>query len=214
MRRTVAVFVALAAIALPALAAARTIQIANAGVVSPPSCPGNPCVVVSRTTAFQVTDGGGGTPFVISRSGRIVAWQVSLGVPVNSQIHYFDKLEGGTARASLAILENAGSLEYRLIALSPVVHLQPYFGKTADLQLSHPIRVAKGDIVALSVPTWLPALALDYPPSTFWRASRPHAQCLDVSLQTMQGILGSEAGYDCLYQKALVTYGATEKTSG
>jgi hypothetical protein len=69
-------------------------------------------------------------------------------------------------------------------------------------------------VLALSVPTWLPALALNYPTTTSWRASRPATRCTDVALQTMQSIVGSSAGYDCLYQTALVTYGATETTAG
>jgi hypothetical protein len=216
MRRTISatLTVAALALALPALAQALTIQIANGGVVSPPSCPASPCVVVSRTTAVQVKDGSDNGPFVVKQSGRIVSWSVTLGVPSASQIHYFDTHEGGTARASLAVLRDVDGLEYKLVALSPVVHLEPDFGTTARLKLPASIPVIKGDVIALSVPTWLPALALNYPTSTSWRASRGPARCTDVAVQTMQISIGSSAGYDCLYQTALVTYSATEATAG
>lgn len=206
--------VAALALALPAGALALDIQITNTGTVAPPSCPANPCAVVSRTTAIQVEDGSDSGPFVVKRNGRIVSWSVTLAAPSSGQIHYFDKHEGGTARAAIAILRNTGYLDDELVATGPVIHLQPDFGKTAQLRLSRPIPVVKGDIVALSVPTWLPALALGYPTTTSWRASRRAAECSDVTRQTVQSSAGSVTRYDCLYQTALVTYGATETARG
>jgi hypothetical protein len=199
------------AIGLPAGALAAEISIANSGVVSQPSCPLSPCAVISRTTAIQVKDGGVSGPLQVKRNGRIRSWSVTLAIPSSYEIHYFDKHEGGTARAALAILQNVGGLAYKLVALSPVVHLQPDFGTTAVMALADPIRVIKGELLALAVPTWLPALALDYPASTSWRASRSSSQCSDVALQTMQSLVGSLAVYGCLYQTALIPYGATEK---
>ena len=50
--------------------------------------------------------------------------------------------------------------------------LEKYFGKTAQFPLATTIPVKKGDIVALTVPTWAPALALGFGNNTSWRASR------------------------------------------
>jgi hypothetical protein len=199
-------------LALPATALSTEITIANTGTVSPPSCPASPCAVVSRTTAVQVKDGSDIGPFTVSRRGRIVSWSVTLADPSALQIHYFDLHEGGTARAALAVLHNKGGLDFKLVALSPLEHLQPDFGKTTQFQLATPIHVAKGDVLALSVPTWIPALALGYQSTTSWRASRSTSQCLDVTIQTFQTVIGSSAAYDCLYQTALITYSATEST--
>jgi hypothetical protein len=163
---------------------------------------------------MQVKDGSDNGPFVVKQSGRIVAWSVTLGVPSASQIHYFDTHEGGTARASLAVLRSVGGLAFKLVAISPVVHLQPDFGKTTQIPLAATIPVVKGEVIALSVPTWLPALALNYPTTTSWRASRRVSRCTDVEQQTAQSTIGSTLGYDCLYQTALVTYSATETTGG
>jgi len=196
--------------AVPAGATSAEISIANSGVVSQPSCPVSPCAVISRTTAIQVDDGGVRGPFKIGRDGSIRSWSVTLALPSTGEIHYFDKHEGGTARAALAVLRHVGGLDYRLEALSQVVHLQPDFGTTASVPLANPIRVVKGDVLALAVPTWLPALALGYPATTSWRASRTSSQCTDVAIQTMQSLVGSAAVYGCLYQTALITYGATE----
>jgi hypothetical protein len=196
---------------IPAVALPAEISIANSGVVSQPSCPLSPCAVISRTTAIQVNDGGVSGPFKIRQDGRIRSWSVTLAAPSTYEIHYFDKHEGGTARAAIAILQNVGGLAYKLVALSPVVHLQPDFGTTAQVRLANPIRVVKGEVLALAVPTWLPALALDYPTTTSWRASRSSSRCSDVGLETMQSLLGASAVYGCLYQTALIPYGATEK---
>ncbi|HEX2703812.1 MAG TPA: hypothetical protein VHM72_10320 [Solirubrobacteraceae bacterium] len=201
------------ALAVPAVTLAAEVAIANSGVVSAPSCPSSPCSVISRTTAIQIKDGGDVDPFKIRRGGSIRSWWVTLAIPSTDEIHYFDTHEGGTARAALAVLRNVGGLDYKLVALSSIVHLQPDFGKTAQLRLTNPIRVVKGDVVALAVPTWLPALSLAYPATTSWRASRSAAQCSDVAIQTMQSLVGSSAGYDCLYPNALITYGASESTS-
>lgn len=190
--------------------ATAAIQIANTGTVDPPSCPVNPCVVISKTTALQVKDGSTLQPFAIKRAGRITAWSVTLGLPSSGQIHYFDTSEGGTARAALAVLRNVRGLDYRLIAESPIVRVQPYFGKTLELTLSAAIPVIKGDVLALAVPTWLPALALNYPPVTSWRASRSASRCKDVTAQSSQSVIGSSVEYACLYQTALITFSATE----
>jgi hypothetical protein len=209
-RLSAAVIAAAVVCALAPAALASVVQIANTGTVDAPSCPANPCAVISRTTAMQVVDSGVPGPFVIKHSGRLVAWSVTLALPSPSQIHFFDANEGGTARAALAVLRQVHGSDYELIDVSPVVHLQPYFGRTARLKLASWIPVIKGDIVALAVPTWVPALALSYPNGTSWRASRGASRCTDVARQTMQSVIGSDASYDCLYQTALVTYAATE----
>ena len=65
-----------------------------------------------------------------------------------------------------------------------MVKLEPYFGKTAQFPLETTIQVKKGDIIALTVPTWAPALALGFGNDTSWRASRAKKQCTTTSAQT------------------------------
>lgn len=203
---------ALAVLALGATAPAATVQLTNPGVVSPPSCPANPCTVVSRTTAIQVADGTVSGPFVVKQRGRITSWSVTLATPVTEQIHYFDTHEGGPAEAEIGVLRPVGGLNYELVSESGVVHFQPWFGKTAKINLHRSLRVKPGEVIALIVPTWLPALALNYPSTTAWRASRTSAACNDVADQTVQNLVGSRTAYGCLYTTAMVTYAATEVT--
>ncbi len=67
----------------------------------------------------------------------------------------------------------------------------------------------KGYIVALTVPTWAPALALGFGKDTSWRASREKKQCASTSSQSTQTSIGSAVQYFCLYQTARLTYSAT-----
>jgi hypothetical protein len=200
-------------IAIPASSAsAATIHLTNPGSVSAPSCPANPCAAVSRTTAFQASDGSSATPFTVQQAGRLTAWSVTLGAPDKAQIHYFDKHEQGTAQAAIGVLRSVGGTVHELVAKSAVVHLQPWFGKTATIRLRHPIRLEPGETIALIVPTWAPALALNFPAGTSWEASRTSAECSSVAVQTVQEVVSSRATYACSYPTAQVTYGATELT--
>jgi hypothetical protein len=176
-----------------------------------PSCPGSPCLAVSRTTGFQVKVATTHNPLMAPRNGTVVAWTIMLGKPNASQIKFFDANEGGVAEAGIAILrpQPTPNLTYKLIAQSPLVKLQPYFGETAQFPLESTLAVKKGDIVALTVPSWAPTLALGFGKDTSWRASRLKSQCSNTATQTAQTQIGAAVQYYCLYQTARLTYSAT-----
>src|SRR5271167_2919541 len=217
MRRISAVILGslMLALALPAGAWALLSEVGVLPPTSPetaPSCPASPCLAVSRTTGFQVkVTSTHNNPLSAPRSGTIVAWTIMLGKPNASQIKFFNANEGGAAEAGIAILraERKPPLTYKLIAQSPLVKLEPYFGKTAQFPLETTIPVKKGDIVALTVPSWAPALALGFGKNTSWRASRSKSQCSSTSTQTTHTAIGSSLQYYCLYQTARLTYSTT-----
>jgi hypothetical protein len=203
------------ALVLPAGSSA---TLSEVGVIAPttnpatvPSCPATPCLAVSRTTGFQVKVGSTHNLVMAPRDGTIVAWTIMLGKPNATQIKFFNANEGGVAEAGISILRPVPkpNLTFKLIAQSPLVKLQPYFGKTAQFPLASTIPVKKGDVVALTVPSWAPALALGFGKDTSWRASRPKAQCSSTSLQTAQTRIGVPAQYYCLYLTARLTYSTT-----
>ena|ERR1039458_7760115 len=216
MRRISTVFLASVSLAL-LLPAAAPATLSEVGVIPPttpetvPSCPGSPCLAVSRTTGFQVKVATNHNPLTAPRAGTIVAWTVMLGKPNATQIKFFDANEGGISEAGIAVLRPQAkpNLTYKLVAQSPLVKLQPYFGKTAQFPLATTIAVKKGDVVALTVPSWAPALALGFGKDTSWRASRPKSQCSTTSTQTAQTQVGAAVQYFCLYQTARLTYSAT-----
>ncbi len=216
MRRISTVILASVALAL-ALPPAAPATLAEVGVIptttppTAPSCPSTPCLAVSRTTGFQVKVGPVRSPLMAPRAGSIVAWTITLGKPTTTQIKFFNAAEGGAPEAGIAILRPVPkpNLTYKLIAESPPVKLEPYFGKTAQFPLETTIMVKKGDIVALTVPTWAPALALGFGKDTSWRASRSRTQCSSTSALSTHTQLGSSVQYYCLYQTARLTYSAT-----
>ena len=176
------------------------------------SCPSAPCEVLSETTGMQVKVGSHNAPITIPRNGVIVAWTIHLSAPSAAQIAYFNQHEGGPAEAGIAILKRTKALNYTLVAQSPLVQLQPYFGGTAQFALANTIPVQKGERVALTVPTWAPALAIKLGNTTSWRASRPNHTCTsatEASTQTAQTTAGSNVQYACLYQTARLLYTAT-----
>jgi hypothetical protein len=216
MKRTYAAILASFALilALPAAAPATLTEVGVIPETTPPttpSCPASPCLAVSRTTGFQVKVATNTTLMSAPKAGSIVAWTITLGKPNATQIKFFNANEGGPAEAGIAILraEKKPNLTWRLIASSPTVKLEKYFGKTVQFPLETTLKVRKGDIVALTVPTWSPSLALGFGKDTSWRASREKKQCASTSSQSTQTSIGSAVQYYCLYQTARLTYSAT-----
>jgi hypothetical protein len=202
------------ALALPALSGATLTEVGVIGETTPattPSCPSSPCLAVSRTTGFQVKVGSQTNILAAPRTGTIVAWTISLGKPNATQIKFFNANEGGPSEAGIAVLrpQPKPNLTYKLISQSPLVKLEPYFGKTAQFPLETTLKVKKGDVVALTVPSWAPALALGFANTTSWRASRPRTSCSSTSTQTAHTQIGTNVQYYCLYRTARLTYSAT-----
>jgi len=120
----------------------------------------------------------------------------------------FDKGLGGPASARLTILRPGKTLYSRVVSQSPIRALAPYFGQTVQFPLGRSLNVKKGYVIALTVPTWAPALTPLLTDHSSWRASRPKGKCDDAGTQTAQSALKKVAQYRCLY-KARLTYSAT-----
>jgi hypothetical protein len=198
---------------LPAGSVAKLTEVGEIPQTTPvttPSCPTS-CLAVTRTTGFQVKVATNRGLLAAPRKGTIVAWTIMLGKPNATQVKYLDSKEGGAAEAGIAVLrpQKTPKLGYQLVAQSPTVKLEQYFGQTAQFPLETTIPVKKGDVIALTVPTWAPALALGFGNDTSWRASRPRTECASTGSQTTQTTIGSTVQYYCLYSTARLTYSAT-----
>jgi hypothetical protein len=201
----------LATLALAPAAHATITEIGATGdnAVGTPSCPTD-CIAVTRTTGYQQAVNGKMGLYRVPRDGRIVAWTVTLGNPGKKQISFFNDNFGGEAQAGIAVLTTGIKRRARTIAVSPVVKLTPWFGKSAQFPLETTIKVSKDDLIALNVPTWAPALAVGLSDNTAWRASRT-GKCTDqatTQLQTSQAV-DQLTQYNCLYKTARLTYSAT-----
>jgi hypothetical protein len=209
-RRTlIALLTAGAALAAPAVAAAEVIEIGQVPPASPPSCPTKPCLAVSRTTGYQAKVGTSRGVVTVPKDGRIVAWAIALGNPGAQQTTFFNQRLGGESEAQITILNPRRKLRSRVVAQGEPQKLQPYFGSVPQFALQKSIRVRKGWVVALTVPTWAPALAVGLGADTSWRASRGRGKCEDTSTQTAQMAADQLAQYFCLYRTARLTYTAT-----
>jgi hypothetical protein len=202
---------ALAALVLiaPATASAKIVEVGQVATQAAPSCPASPCEVISRTTAYQARIGADKDMFVVPANGRIVAWTVTLGKPGKRQQKFFEESLGGTAQAGITVVKPGKRWFGRVLAQSPVVELTPYFGQTVQFPLTTSLPVRKGQIVALSVPTWAPTLGLGLGRDHVWRASRDVDACDDTQTQSVQIDPQDVARYKCFYRTARLAYSAT-----
>lgn len=197
----------LVALVCAAPASARIIEIGASAAEATPTCPSSPCLAVSRTTGYQAKVVDSRTAYVVPAAGRIVAWTIGLGSPDERQIQFFED-NYGEASAHLTVLRRGKRLFHRVIAASPVQRLESYFGQKVQFPLERSIPVKKGYVVALTVPTWAPALTQLLEDGSSWRASRAKNRCNDTDTQTAQTRVGQRTQYRCLY-RARLTYSAT-----
>jgi hypothetical protein len=208
-----------AALALAAAAGAQedTVAIGKTKDTPKPSCPKDPCQAVGSVTGFQVSAGGGKGLTTAKEAGDLVAWQVNLSKPKGSQREFFGKFYkeedlGTVPAARIAVLRPAKQEgDFTLKAQSPVVELSDELGTKPRFTLDEPIAISKGDIIALTVPTWAPDFAVDLSSKNVWRASREKGACEnanDIKKGTPQEKVGSKRTYGCTYRGARILYSA------
>jgi hypothetical protein len=206
--------------------AAAKVTVLGAAAPATPSCPTS-CQAVGKTTGFQTLITGQRNPFVVTFRGRVVAWSIKTGAPStkpnpnnNNQSDYdfFTKTFGGPPKARISVLKpimssiRAGKPIYKLKSQSPVENLTNYLGQTTTFTLDTPLRVKATNIVALTVPTWAPAFAINQSANTKWQASRKKGKCnetADILAGTPQEAVGTLRAYGCTYNTARLLYSAT-----
>jgi hypothetical protein len=155
----------------------------------------------------------------VPRDGRIVAWTVVLGDPNAKQLKFFNTTLGGEPSAGITVFTPTKHYGATIAAESPVMKLTDYLGERVQFPLERSIPILKGQRVALTVPTWAPALAIvdragdRLPGRTSWRASREKSDCKDTSTQTAQTSVGSTTTFGCRYKQARLTYKVTMVTN-
>src|SRR3954471_7870607 len=164
-----AVAVLVAACALPTPAGAKIVEVGRTDVA--PACP-TPCLAVSRTTGYQVKVGDERGAFTVPADGKIVAWTIRLAKPTKQKIGFFDRGLGGPPSAQITVLRQSKKLFSTVVTQSPLQLLAPYFGQTVQFPLGTALNVKKGYVIALTVPTWAPALTPQMTDHSSWRASR------------------------------------------
>ena len=178
-----------------------------------PSCPELPCQAVGSVTGFQVNNGQTQLPFLVPHDGTIKAWTLTLAQPTNSQRSFFNGFFGTPPEARLAILRRVAGTNpprYTLRSQGSIKVLSPYLGQTVEF--SSNLKVEKGDIIGLTVPTWAPAFSQNLSASNVWLASREPETCknaTDIRQGEPQEKIGRRATYGCKYTTARLLYTAT-----
>ena len=187
-------------------------------------CAEEPCRATGLTTGFQVqqlkqADGTSVTEFptrVRRRNGWLVAFSLTLGDPNAEQRTFFNQLWGKPASARISVLDPAPRPDdrrnrqhrYRLVSQSQVFDVRPWFGKKAWFVLEKRLHVAKGQIIALTLPTWAPVLATDLRKRERWRSSRQRDRCEELERDSAQQEPGVPREYRCLHSTARLLYTA------
>ena len=190
----------------------------GAAAPATPACPGDPCEAIGKTTGFQTMLAKKKNPFAAPSAGRVVAWSIKLSAPQTSQTEFFTEFFGGPPQARLAILKpiqkqiKAGKPFYKLKSQGPVEELTPFLGTTTTFTLQQPLTVTEGQVVALTVPTWAPAFAVNLGEEMVWRGSRKKGKCTtreDIKAGRPHETLGQDRLYGCSYETARLLYSAT-----
>jgi len=219
----------LVAALVPASASAKVIELGTTTTpLVAPACPvgvkaANCTIVLTQVTAIETVRDSIAYPTTVSSAGEIVAFTVGLSqldtdrTKAKADIHYLDTTFGGTTQAAITVLKptgKAGQWRWTVAAESPIFHLQPYLGQVVQFPLTTPLQVAKGDVVALTVPTWAPVLTFDLPTKKFaYRQSRT-TNCKNPAASSLAQIkVGTTATYSCDYPGTRVEYTATEVTN-
>jgi hypothetical protein len=180
-----------------------------------PACPKSPCEAVGSVTGFQLVADGEKRPFRVRRDGKLVAWAIDLSRPNKSQRNFFGKFYkssrfGSKPTARIAVLNHKGRAGYKLLRQSPVVKLSGALGQKEVFTLNKPLRIRRGNIVALTIPTWSSAFAVGLSArGNQWRASRAHGRCTgnkDIRRSRPQQKVGSVREYGCDYKTARLLY--------
>lgn len=197
----------------PTAASATTVVLGQTASIPDPACPGRPCQAVGSVTGFQVSTSQSRLPFRVRKAGTVESWTLTLAQPTTKQRSFFNGFFGMPPEARLSILHRVPGTRpprYNLRRQGRIRFLGPYLGQT--VQFGAFLRVDRGDIVALTIPTWAPVFAQGLSGANVWRASRAPHRCTsptDIRRGKPQLRVGRRAIYGCRYSTARLLYTAT-----
>ncbi len=228
-----ALLAALVVVAWPGAAESAPLRVVVLGKTTetpPPSCPGKiannvevvPCRVEGHVTGFQVNAGGVARPYEAPFDGKLVAWSITLAKPsrvdtesTTDEVGFFNEFLGEPSQARIGVLrpvEGSKPPQYKLVRQGPLERLNPHFGSTPIFALEHPLTVLRGQVVALTIPTWAPMFAFNVSAEDTWRGSRLTGHCAskeDIQGGHPQQGVGKTKTYGCYYSNARLLYTAT-----
>lgn len=215
--------------AIAASASATTIELgATTSPLLAPACPKGVApaqctIILTRATALETIRDNTAYPTTVKHAGRLVAFTVGLSAlstnptTAANDVKFLDKTYGGDAEVAVTVLKRVGpkaNWTWEVVEQGPVVDVQPYLGQVAQFPLTATLPVVRGEAIALTTPTWAPALSIDLPTAHFaYRQSRSR-NCNNPPATTQaQVTVGGSAKYSCDYPGTRVEYSATEITN-
>jgi hypothetical protein len=232
MKRSFVFRFALAAFGVALLPAGASAAIVELGATKTPLvapvCPSSiapaQCtIILTRSTALETIRDGLAYPSTVKKAGSIVAFTVGLSSLSSdratrlSDIKFLDHQHGGTTQLAITVLQPVGSKklrQWKVVAESPLFHVQPYLGEVVQFPLATSLPVARGDTIALTTPTWAPVLSIDLDNKKYaYRQSRKANCAHPPGLSQAQMTVGASTRYICDYPGTRVEYSATEVTT-
>jgi len=185
------------------------------------------CQVTGQVTGFQRSASGEQGLFKIREGGKIVAWSVDLANPRKSEREAFGEASqterfGKAPTAGISIIRDKPDSKFKLKSSSPLLNIRSFYGEKPVFTLERPLKVRKGDVVALTTATWLPSFSIKgQGPNDAWVASRNEKNCEVPDRVPAEKRLryffnhtsphrrvGSERPYECKYESARLLYWA------
>ena len=241
MKRAVSVLaaIAVAAIVVPATASAAELKIGvTPSPLVSPTCPadaqGSNCtIVLDQVTAYETLRDGVANPDTIKRSGVISSFTLGLtgtNLITPTVMAHLNQVYGGPPEAQLTALRPVGTPtnpSFRVAAQSEVVRLRGQLGQVAEFPLITPLPVVRGEILALTIPTWAPVLSIELDSTKFaYAQSRTKGWTTDTKTKQRvstcntsgttnfaQIVVGELSNYSCNYPGTRIEYSALEITS-
>jgi hypothetical protein len=203
--------------------AAKTTVLGKTKSSPKPACPkntnSNPCEAIGSVTGFQMRANGKKRIFEAKKNGKLVAWSVDMSRPTKKpkggQQGFFADLfgnnnHGNGPTARIAIIRRVSGKVYKLKKESPVQKVDKLLGREQFFTLTDPLRIRRGDILALTTPTWLPAFTPSVPnDENRWRSSRAKGKCTsraDIVAGKPHQKLDTKRKYGCDYKGARLLY--------
>jgi hypothetical protein len=147
-----------------------------------PTCPKEACQATAKVTGFQTAINGEKQIFKAPKNGHIVAWSIDLAKPDRTSLDFFESTLassrfGSGSFARIGVLNPKGKAKFKLTKQTPAVDLTRSLGDRPIFTLGKPIRVKKGRVLAVTVPSWTTNFALNAGGNSQWLASRNPKRC-------------------------------------
>lgn len=182
------------------------------------------CRATGDVTGYQIMqlkqkDGDRVTEFptkVRRRNGWLVAFSLTLGNPTAKEARFFNQLWGRPASARISILDPEPPKgdrrnrvqRFRLVNQSSPIDVTPFFGKKAWFTLKKRMHVRRGQVIALTLPTWAPVLSTGLRGKERWRSSRSRRACEDFRRPAARQTVGKLRDYRCVHRTARLLFTA------